>query len=229
MIVRHPDCDTVGSIHADNVIADDNLNDADDATCTTLLDPLNHNAPPYRPCVDHDAPVIEPVFPFPDTSATDEPDPASNEYPATNPAGTGEPAGVVALATAEYPLTFPDRIHRHHPIAVTRRRRQPRVRRTTSPSAHPPARSSCTPPPDTAPPDTPSPPHCPSTPTTTHSPDSGSTAVADNIRRHRRRHGVRHRRRRHRRPPSSTRSGSPPHRPHAPGTDTSSSPTAPYR
>ena len=49
MIVRHPDCDAAGSIHADNVIADDNPNDGDDATCTTLLDPLNDIAPPYRP------------------------------------------------------------------------------------------------------------------------------------------------------------------------------------
>ena len=79
MIVRHPDCDAAGLIHADNVIADDNPSDADAGTCTKLLDPLNDIAPPYRPCVDHDAPCTEPVFPFPDTSATDDPDPASNE------------------------------------------------------------------------------------------------------------------------------------------------------
>jgi hypothetical protein len=46
----------------------------------------------------HVAAVIEPVFPFPDTSATDEPDPASNEYPATNPAA---PAVVVAVEVLE--------------------------------------------------------------------------------------------------------------------------------
>ena len=99
MIVRHPDCDAAGSIHADNVIADDNPNDGDDATCTKLLDPLNDIAPPYRPDVDHDAPTTDPVFPFPDTSATDEPDPASNEKPNTNPAGTGGAAGVATPAT----------------------------------------------------------------------------------------------------------------------------------
>ena len=99
MIVRHPDCDTAGSIHADNVIADDNPNDGDDATCTKLLDPLNDIAPPYRPDVDHDAPTTDPVFPLPDTSATDEPDPASNEKPNTNPAGTGGAAGVDTPAT----------------------------------------------------------------------------------------------------------------------------------
>jgi hypothetical protein len=87
-------------IHADNVIADDNPNDGDDTTCT-LLDPSNAIAPPYRPCVDHDAPTTDPVFPFPDRSTTDDPDPASNEYPATNPTGTGGAAAVVALATFE--------------------------------------------------------------------------------------------------------------------------------
>ena len=92
MIVRHPDCDADGSIHADNVIADDNPSDADAGTCTTAPDPLNVIAPPYRPGDDHVAPCITPVFPFPDTSATDDPDPASNEYPATNPAGNAGPA-----------------------------------------------------------------------------------------------------------------------------------------
>jgi hypothetical protein len=83
-------------IHADNVIAPDNPNDDDAATCTTLLDPLNDIAPPYRPDADHDAPNTDPVFPLPDTSTTDDPDPASNEYPATNPTGTGGADGVVA-------------------------------------------------------------------------------------------------------------------------------------
>src|SRR4029079_589680 len=107
MIARHPDCDTAGLIHADNVIADDKPSDAD-ATACTLLDPLNDIAPPYRPCAAHAAPCTEPVFPFPDRSATDDPDPASNEYPNTNPAGTTGPAGVTTSTTTLYPLTFPD-------------------------------------------------------------------------------------------------------------------------
>jgi hypothetical protein len=107
-IVRHPDCDTAGLIHPDNVIPDDNPNEGDDATCTTLLDPLNDIAPPYRPAVDHDAPTTDPVFPFPDTSTTDDPDPASNENPNTSPAGSGGAANVVTDTTAEYPLAFPE-------------------------------------------------------------------------------------------------------------------------
>jgi hypothetical protein len=93
-------------IHADKVIAADNPSDGDDATCTRLFDPLNAIAPPYRPCNDHDAPNTDPVFPFPDTSATDVPDPASNEYPATNPSGTGGAAGVATLTTSEYGPRF---------------------------------------------------------------------------------------------------------------------------
>ena len=128
MIVRHPDCDTAGSIHADNVIADDNPSDGDDATCTTLLDPLNDIAPPYRPASTTTPPCTNPVFPFPDTSATDDPDPASNEYPNTNPAGTGGAAGVVTLTTERVTAHVPRRIDRHAPDSCNSSTRSTRYR-----------------------------------------------------------------------------------------------------
>jgi hypothetical protein len=105
MIVRHPLWFAVGWIHAINVIADVTFNDNDAGALTRELLPLKLNAAPYLP-VTHVAPVIEPVFPFPDTSTTDEPEPASNEYPATNPEGGGGVALVVAVATFEYPPRF---------------------------------------------------------------------------------------------------------------------------
>ena len=52
--------------------------------------PLNCNAPPYLPDVDHVAFVTEPLFPFPDASVTVEPDPSSNAYAATIPDGSAE-------------------------------------------------------------------------------------------------------------------------------------------
>jgi hypothetical protein len=106
-IAFHPPWDTAGLIHPDNVIAEERASDGDDATCT-MLAPSNDIAPPYFPCVDHEAPpTTDPVFPFPDTSTTDDPEPASNEYPATNPGGIGGAAGVTTLATAEYGPKFP--------------------------------------------------------------------------------------------------------------------------
>ena len=88
---------------------------------------MNDIAPPYRPCVDHDAPTSDPVFPFPDTSATDVPDPASNEYPTTNPGGTGGAAGVTTLDDARERTQVPGRVDRRNPIAVVRRGKEVRV------------------------------------------------------------------------------------------------------
>src|SRR5262245_66590929 len=107
MIVRQPLWLAVGWIHAISVIPDDSPSDGDDGTLTRPVEPLNDNAPPYLP-VTHDVPPeIVPLFPFPDTSANVDPDPASNVYPATRPAGAGGASTVVADATAEYALLLP--------------------------------------------------------------------------------------------------------------------------
>src|SRR5215216_647270 len=100
MIVRHPLWSAVGWIHAISVSADVTSSDVDAGTLTRASVPLKLNAPPYLP-VTHVAAVIAPMFPLPDTSATDEPEPASNEYPATSPGGGGGVAMVVAVATFE--------------------------------------------------------------------------------------------------------------------------------
>jgi hypothetical protein len=64
---------------------------------------LNDNALPNFPDVVHDAPCTTPAFPFPDKSATADPDPSSNAYAATRVAdGGGGAAPVVADATFEY-------------------------------------------------------------------------------------------------------------------------------
>ena len=136
-IVRHPDCDADGLIHPDSVIAPDNPSDADDGTCTTLLDPLNDIAPPYRPAADHDAPCTTPVFPFPDTSTTDDPDPASNEYPATNPAGSTGPAGVVTSTTELIATQVSRRVHSRYAVPVCRTRTTPACHRSSSTTALP--------------------------------------------------------------------------------------------
>src|SRR3954467_7971869 len=102
MTVRQPLCDTVGSTHADNVIAfvvrfsDDEL-----ATRTTLLEPLKLSALPYRPCVDHVAPVTVPTFPFPDASAVVVPVPSPNAHAPTRPAGWTGGSAVVTSTTVE--------------------------------------------------------------------------------------------------------------------------------
>jgi len=81
-----------GSTQASNVIAVAKCNDAESGTFTRALDPLNCNAFPNFPAATHVAPETDPVFPFPDASATDDPDPSSNPYAATNPDGAGEAA-----------------------------------------------------------------------------------------------------------------------------------------
>ena len=101
MIVRQPLWLAVGWIHAISVIADDNPSDGDAGTLTRPVEPLNDNAPPYLPVVHDVPPEIVPLFAFPDTSTNDDPDPASNVYPATKPAGAGGASSVVALAMLE--------------------------------------------------------------------------------------------------------------------------------
>jgi hypothetical protein len=82
--VRHP-ANVDGRTHADTVIPDDNRNPTASGTDTKLDDPLNDNAFPYRPAVDHDAPLTDPTCPFPDRSPTTNPAPSSKLYEATNP------------------------------------------------------------------------------------------------------------------------------------------------
>jgi hypothetical protein len=71
--------------HASNVIPLDNRNDAASGTVTTELDPLNCNAFPNLPPATHDAFKTDPLWPFPEASATVDPDPSSNPYDATSP------------------------------------------------------------------------------------------------------------------------------------------------
>jgi hypothetical protein len=59
---------------------------------------LNDNAEPNFPDADHVAPLIEPVFPFPEPSTTLDPDPSPNENAATNP---DDAPGVEVVKTFE--------------------------------------------------------------------------------------------------------------------------------
>jgi hypothetical protein len=51
------------------------------------LTPSKLNADPYRPDAVHAGPDSDPLFPPPDESTAVAPDPASNPYAATRPAG----------------------------------------------------------------------------------------------------------------------------------------------
>jgi hypothetical protein len=95
----------VGYTHASKVIADVTFNDADPAMLTRLLTPLKSNALPYLPEGVHVAPLIVPVFPLPDASATVVPVPSLKLYAATNPVEGGA-LDVVVVPTLEYPLKF---------------------------------------------------------------------------------------------------------------------------
>ena len=69
--------------------------------------PLNTSALPYLPEFVQVAPLIVPLFPFPEASATVVPVPSLNPYAATGviePSGTG---GVAAVATAANSLKLP--------------------------------------------------------------------------------------------------------------------------
>jgi hypothetical protein len=64
---------------------------------------LNDNAEPNLPEVVHEAPSTDPVFPLPERSKAEVPEPSSNEYAATRVAdGGGGAEPVVADATFEY-------------------------------------------------------------------------------------------------------------------------------
>ena len=73
--------------------------------------PLNCNASPYLPDVDHVAPEIVPLLSFPEASVTVVPDPSSNAYAATRPedvaaaSPAAAPPGRLAAAPGWLPET----------------------------------------------------------------------------------------------------------------------------
>jgi hypothetical protein len=92
---RHPP--TVdGFTHASSVIARLSWSEALSGTVTRELPPSKLSASPYLPALTRLVFTAVPEFPFPDASATVDPDPSSNPNAAT---GVGPvAAGVVALA-----------------------------------------------------------------------------------------------------------------------------------
>src|SRR5258705_13114980 len=80
----------VGRTHASSVIPFVRSSDALSFTTTTLLVPLNESACPSCPVVQV-APLIVPLFPFPEISASTVPEPASKLYAATRPVGRVAP------------------------------------------------------------------------------------------------------------------------------------------
>src|SRR5436189_2784747 len=60
--------------------------EAESFTVTTAPEPLKERLFPNLPEVVQVAPLIVPVFPFPDISPTDVPEPSLKEYAATRPA-----------------------------------------------------------------------------------------------------------------------------------------------
>ena len=69
------------------------------ATVTKSLTPSKLSARPKRPPVERVAPLIVPVWPRPDPSATVVPEASSKPYAATRPAGTVD-GGVTVSVTA---------------------------------------------------------------------------------------------------------------------------------
>ena len=89
----------VGLTQASSVIAVARCNEAASGTVTRELVPLKLSALPYLPAAAQAVFARVPLLPFPDASATVEPDPSSNENAATGvgPLGTG----VTAVAVLE--------------------------------------------------------------------------------------------------------------------------------
>src|SRR2546427_391193 len=85
-----------GFTHASKVIPVVSCKDAALLMVTCAPVPLNTSARPYLPEAVHVAPLIVPVFPLPEASATVVPVPSLNEYAATRLEGV---AGV-ALASS---------------------------------------------------------------------------------------------------------------------------------
>src|SRR5207249_1472575 len=83
----------VGYTHASNVIPLVNCSEAALLMVTSALLPLKLKALPYLPDVVQVAPLIVPLLPLPDPSATTVPLPSLNPYAATKP-GLGVGVGV---------------------------------------------------------------------------------------------------------------------------------------
>jgi hypothetical protein len=75
---RHHVGVAVGYTHASRVMPPVSCSEAVCGTVTRALVPLKTSAPPYFPDAVHVAPLIVPVLPFPDTSATVLPLPSLN-------------------------------------------------------------------------------------------------------------------------------------------------------
>ena len=74
-----------GLTQASSVIPLDSCSDAEFGIVTSVLVPLNFNAPPYLPVVDQVPFATVPLLPFPEASVTVEPDPSLKPYAATRP------------------------------------------------------------------------------------------------------------------------------------------------
>ena len=90
-----------GFTHASNVMAEVRCSDAESATLTRALVPLNDNAPANFPLVVHVAFATVPPFPDPELSPAVVPTPSLNEYAATSPVdGAAITVGSLAVSLA---------------------------------------------------------------------------------------------------------------------------------
>ena len=109
--VRQLEPSAAGFTHASSVIPFERSREFASATVTQLEEPLNDNAPPNLPATLHVAPLIVPLFPFPERSASVVPVPALKEYAATSPGGGGGGGGgamfETVTETVPEPAEFP--------------------------------------------------------------------------------------------------------------------------
>src|SRR5258708_26510317 len=103
MTSRQLESTVEGLTHASSVIPLVRCSDAASGIVTSALVPLNCNALPYLPDVDHVAFVIVPLFPFPDASVTVVPDPSSNPYAATKPDAAAPAGSADTIASSSRP------------------------------------------------------------------------------------------------------------------------------
>src|SRR5258706_15440817 len=94
----------VGYTHASSVMPVVSRSEVAFGIVTCAPVPLNTSALPNLPDVVQVAPLIVPVLPLPEISATVVPAPSLSAYAATRPSGVLD---VVALAAAEYAPRFP--------------------------------------------------------------------------------------------------------------------------
>ena len=98
--VRQIEFWTFGLTHASSVIPVDRSSELVSAIVTQSLTPSKERAPPFLPAAQT-APESVPWLPLPEVSATEVPEPASNEYAPTSPAGSAarEPPAMAAATT----------------------------------------------------------------------------------------------------------------------------------